>query len=105
MKATSHSRWKFERKPSAEPSFHWRWLRQRGMRARAHFSVLASASQPHGAQRISEDFSPRFGQCKDLLPENAFSQGFCRILRVQFCSSLAQNTRNFLAESFIDDEK
>jgi hypothetical protein len=48
------------------------------MRARVHFSVLASASQPHGAQRISENFSTGPSQCKDLLPENALSQGFCR---------------------------
>jgi hypothetical protein len=48
------------------------------MWARVHFSVLASVSQPHGAQQISENFSTRPGQCKDLLPENALSQGFCR---------------------------
>jgi len=34
-----------------------------------------------------------------------FLKGSVGILRVQFCSSLAQNNRKFLAESSINDEK
>ncbi|MGA2248547.1 MAG: hypothetical protein ABSH48_26580 [Verrucomicrobiota bacterium] len=106
MKATSHSRWKFERKPSAKPSFRWRWFRQRRVCGRGF--IFRCWLLPASLTAHSEDweiFRPVLAGVRIYYLKMRFLKGIAGVLRVQFCSSLAQNNRKFLAESSIDDEK